>query len=154
MYRDSVLYRFWQYVNVTSKRKCWEWQGSLMVRGGYGQLNDRGILLKTHRLSYELHLGQIPENKMVCHKCNNPKCCNPKHLYVGDNMSNTRDKIRAGTQYKIPPMKGESSPSAKLTWGQVREIRASSESGVYWAKKLGVTKTSISRIRKNKTWKE
>ena len=154
IYSDSVVNRFWKYLKVGKKDECWEWSGSRAVRGGYGQLNDRHKLLKVHRISYELHKGKIPEGEMICHKCNNPPCCNPNHLYAGTNTDNTRDRIVSGTQYNIPPLSGEKSPSAKLTYEIVKEIRQSSESCAALGKKYGVSKTAISYIRRGRTWKK
>lgn len=149
---QSVIDRFHKY--TLKGDGCWEWIGSLMVRGGYGQLNDRKKLLKAHRLSYELYKGEIPKGLFICHKCNNSKCVNPEHLYAGTPQDNINDKIEAGTQFKIPPMRGEESPNAKLNWEKVRMIRESTESGVSLAKKFNVSKTNITSIRKGKTWKE
>lgn len=150
-YRKSVIERFWKYTKVQAG--CWVWVGSYAVRGGYGQLNDRGKLLKAHRLSYGIAHGKIPRGAHVLHRCNTPPCVNPNHLYAGDNSDNARDRIRAGTQFKIPPMPGEKSPHAKLTAKQVKKIRQSTESGAALARRFGVTRQTIWKLRKGSTWK-
>ena len=146
-----LVKRFWKYID--QRGPCWLWTGSLAKRGGYGQLNNKGRLLKAHRISFEIHSGPIPSGAHVLHKCNNAKCVNPEHLYLGDNLDNTRDRIEAGTQYKIPPMRGEKSPNAKLTEDQVKFIRSSSLGHAELGRKFNVTKQAIFRIRKNLSWK-
>src|SRR6185295_3608021 len=90
---------------------------------------------------------------LFCHKCNNPPCCNPRHLYAGTYLDNTRDKIAAGTQYKIPPQRGLKCPASKLNEEQVKLIRESDIKGVELARMFGVTKSAISRVRKGLSWK-
>jgi len=153
MLSDSVITRFLAYLEVGTRSKCWVWKGSLAVRGGYGQLNNKGRLLKAHRIAFELAFGKIPKGAHICHKCNNPPCCNPGHLYAGDNLSNTRDKIKAGTQFKIPPQAGEKNYQTKFKAADIKAIRSSSESGASLARKFKVSKASISAIRRFKTWK-
>ena len=148
----SVVDRFWKYVEVNGVNECWPWSASLTVHGGYGQLNDRGKLLKAHRISYEIHYGGVPEGMFVCHRCNNPKCCNPKHLYAGTPKQNWDDTIVAGTRY-VPKLSGESVYCSKLKESEVIYIRQSQESGCALAIRYGVTKSAVSCIRRGKTWK-
>jgi len=133
---------------------CWEWRGSAAnKRGGYGQLNDRGKMLKTHRLSYEHFKGEIPAGSVVRHVCDNPPCVNPDHLLVGTAKENTGDAVARGrATHQV--MTGEKAPAARLTWNDVVAIRASDETGVALAAKYGVTTAAISKIRTGKTWKE
>lgn len=149
----SVHVRFWKYVQKKAHHDCWIWIGSLTVRGGYGQLNDKGKLLKAHRLSFQIHNGHIPKGLFICHRCNVPACCNPQHLYAGTAKQNWDDTIDAGTRFVPNGAKGEKHHDAKLNIKQVKYILASSETGVGLAKKFGVTPQSISRIRKGLSWK-
>jgi hypothetical protein len=150
---ESVRNRFWQYTHRKQDHQCWPWLGSLTVRGGYGQLNDRGRLLKTHRLSWELHLGAIPPHLLVRHMCHNPACCNPSHLLLGTTKDNHLDMQRAKRMVVPTAAKGEDTHCAKLTEKEVRSIRLSSLPGVDLARRYGVSKAAISNIRLRKTWK-
>ena len=81
-------------VNKTSQQ-CWEWSGSL-TNGGYGQTRYLGKLWRAHRLFYTLLVGPIPSKMMVCHQCDNPKCVNPKHMFLGTNQDNLTDMAQKG----------------------------------------------------------
>jgi len=76
--------------------ECWGWNGALT--DGYGQLRFKlnGRMLRAHRVSYEIHFGKIPAGMFVCHKCDNPICSNPTHLFLGTNLDNLNDCIKKG----------------------------------------------------------
>jgi hypothetical protein len=149
---ESVIKRFWKYVDKKSDNECWEWKASLMKRGNYGQLRDNTKLLKSHRLSYEIHFGKIEDGKFICHKCGNSKCCNPNHLYSGTPKENWHDAIKHNTAYKLPRIKPEDVHCAKINYDIANEIRNSPEKGVYFVKKYNISKAMVSRIRKNLSW--
>src|SRR5262245_4297606 len=105
---------------------CWLWVGH-RSRKGYGLIGVMGGVGRSHRgrqahrVSWELHVGPIPDGMMVCHRCDIPACVRPDHLFLGtgfDNMRDARDKRRLHN----PP--GERSPHARLTDAQVREVIA------------------------------
>jgi hypothetical protein len=98
---------------------CWEWTGHIMKKG-YGQIGFMKKVILVHRASYETFVGKIPNGMFVCHKCDNPKCFNPNHLFVGTSQDNINDMVRKGRQRSL---KGEASGQAKLTNKQVEEIR-------------------------------
>lgn len=151
---EGLKQRFWDKVDVKNDEECWEWKASLTIRGGYGQLtNGRGKLVKAHRLSYEMHHGEVPKGLMVCHKCNNPKCCNPNHLYAGTPKDNWHDTINSGHDYKLPPIYPEDVHCAKINYKIADVIRYSEESCASLGKQYGISKTMVSRIKRGLSWK-
>lgn len=98
--------RFYQKVTVKGPRECWEWKGAI-VQNGYGQFSPyTGKVDYAHRVSYQMNYGSIPDGMYVCHECDNKRCVNPNHLWLGtasDNAIDARDKGRLNT--KPPPRK-------------------------------------------------
>lgn len=148
---EQIIQSFWEKVNRLSDNECWEWKASTR-RGGYGQFTS-GTQRVAHRFSWELHNGKIPSGLIVCHKCDNPKCVNPNHLFLGtykDNMSDKTAKGRGRYAY------GESSGHAKLTNEKVMAARFEYSNGALIkdiAKKYGVTKEPMRRAIRGLSWK-
>lgn len=134
---------------------CWEWKGSRHVRGGYGQISGTRATgpLKAHRVAYEISFGEVPEGMMVCHRCDNPPCVNPDHLFAGSGLDNIQDCWNKG-RGKHMVMAGEACPASKLTWASVHEIRDSTDSLSALAARYGVSKQAISKVKKGQTWKK
>jgi hypothetical protein len=118
---------FWPSLPENLKRRikktdsCWIWVGcTSATRKGYGTLHtSNGKLLKAHRLVYEIAFGVIlTQNQLVCHRCDNPPCVNPSHLFLGTHVDNRKDCVAKGRQAK-----GENNGRAILTEAQVSEIR-------------------------------
>lgn len=137
---------------------CWKWTGAKSPHG-YGVI--RGDASKrtvfAHRFSYEHFNGAIPEGLCVLHKCDNPECTNPDHLFVGTQKDNIDDMMRKGRKPQVVGLKGQSSPRAKLTWGEVAEIKRMLSGGSSCAsisRVFKVTPENISAIKTGKTWKE
>ena len=147
--------RIWPRTNRTGE--CWEWQGA-RTKAGYGMIKLGPRLspnLYVHRLVFEAFNGSIPEGAYICHRCDNPRCCRPEHLFLGDARINNRDAASKG-RTKGPHLPGAANPSAKLTADNVAEIRdllRDGLRGVDLAKRFGVTKTTISSIKNRHTWK-
>ena len=98
---------------------CWEWQAT-KNQDGYGRVKRMGKLESAHRVSYELYVGDIG-NKQVLHRCDNPSCINPAHLFLGTIQDNNKDKTNKG-RAKANRMPGETHPSSKLSNEQVIQI--------------------------------
>jgi len=134
---------------IVSGSGCWEYQ-RCSKRDKYGLIEIEGRLHRAHRVSYSLFNGKIPDGMMVLHRCDNPPCINPKHLFVGNNSDNMADKISKGRQSK-----GEGRPLSKFKDKDVRQIRSLVEhfSLKYIAIIFDVNPSTISRIVAKKTWK-
>lgn len=129
---------------------CWLWLMSCNTHG-YGNAAFRKRLTVAHRISWELHIGPIPEGLHVLHKCDVRACVNPDHLFLGTNADNIADRDRKG-RGRQP--RGEQSGMAKLTEAQVREIRAGSgESQTAMAARFGVTPGLVCKIANNRCWR-
>ena len=133
--------RVWDFVARTAT--CWLWTGYKDFKG-YGIIHAGGRY-RAHRLVWELVNGQIPENLFVLHRCDNPSCVNPDHLFLGTNQENTADSMRKGRRY------------SKLSWDSVRAMRKDRAAGatqVDLASKYGVSPTHVTLILTNKAWRE
>lgn len=144
--------RFLSRVKKGAPDECWPYQGYKLR--GYGYVTEgAGKACSAHRYMYRLVFGEVPNDKVVCHKCDNPPCCNPNHLWLGSNAENVQDMWRKGRGKQAVPPKGEAHMSAKLTEADVRFIRTSKEPRPALAKRYGVDWSSIDKIQKGKTWK-
>ena len=114
---------------------CWEWQGA-KERAGYGHLNNRGQMVKAHKFSYEIFIGKINKGMEICHRCDNPPCVRPSHLFQGSRADNAMDAFLKGRN--IPPrFVGENHPMAKLSASQADEIRKLYATGGWTHRALG-----------------
>lgn len=145
-----------------TKRKngCWEWKGNLHNNGyGYTTMYETNKREHVHRISYRVFKGEIPEGLCVCHQCDNRKCINPEHLWLGTHKDNNQDCIKKGRQAvgdKKNPRRGEKNPHAKLTDEKVKEIRKLIKSGkrcTVIAREYGVCSSVIYGVRDRKGWK-
>ena len=113
------IYRFWDKVSFPSNNSCWKWKASTSYYG-YGQFhfseNKHRRTLRSHRVSYFLIFG-IWSHQDILHRCDNPPCVNPFHLFEGSHLDNVRDMFAKGRR---PPTRG----SAKLSEAQVLTIRS------------------------------
>lgn len=153
------LERFWSKVRKGKPDECWEWK-SYFDKDGYGvmrfhivKLNKR-VGVRTHRISYFLHHRELVEDMCVCHHCDNPKCVNPKHLFLGTQGDNTHDRDIKG---RHRPTRGETNGAAVLTASQVQEIRilwfVGKVSAPELASLFGVSRGCINGIVYGVNWK-
>lgn len=172
--------RFWSKVDVLSTDQCWLWKAALSC--GYGVFNvGKYDLYRSHRLSYYFTYGEDPGSLLVCHKCDNPPCCNPHHLFLGTQQDNVTDRMLKGRyqsgeehwthrlpdrvsrgddrwQRKHPERtpRGSAVGSAKLNESQVSIIRKKLSTGIAGtliAKEFSISESIVSAIRKGKIWK-
>lgn len=134
---------------AVSPNNCWEWQGSLDPRG-YGRMTVQKTNRLVHRLSYEAFVCPIPNGMCVLHHCDNPKCCNPDHLYIGTKKDNSDDKIARGRDRKA---RGEQHHNAKLTDSSVRQIRNAAGSERAIARIFGISPRNVGFIRHGQSWR-
>lgn len=154
--RTPLAARFWPKVDVAGPDDCWEWTAS---RGssGYGHILSGGSPAKmtsSHRVAWEMANGPIPDGLHVCHTCDNRRCCNPAHLWLGTAKQNNNDCQAKGRRRVIPP-RGEKSPMAKLTDSGVSEMRrrwAAGESASSLALEFGIAHGSASRVVRGIAW--
>lgn len=148
------LARFLSGIRVGSPDGCWPWTRALM-KAGYGEIRMAGRTLYTHRLSYEHHVGPIPKGLFVCHRCDNRRCCNPAHLFLGTSLDNVRDMVAKGRGYRPEP-KGAEHGRAKLTDADVLEIRRrrkAGESRISVAAAFGIHKNTVSGLTNGRAWR-
>lgn len=131
---------------------CWEWSG-LIDGAGYARISlNRNLKIGAHRFSYAMHYGVEPGNLFVCHRCDNPRCTNPEHLFLGTPLDNTKDMFSKGRQGRFD---GEKNPRVILTEEDVENIKVASAawmSNTELGQLYGVTHSTISAIKRGKTW--
>jgi hypothetical protein len=156
--RKPLAERFWPKVRKTDG--CWFWTGAQSKSGSrtakpYGQLSvgwkRRSHKLKAHRVAWELTHGPVPDSFVVCHRCDQPLCVRPDHLFLGTAADNSADMVAKGRMSQ-----GERHTRTKLTMAVVRDIRARSFGPgelATLARLLGVSRSTLYLIRKGKNWK-
>lgn len=118
--------------------------------GGYGQISVNSKMEMSHRVAYELYVGEIPEGLHILHSCDEPACVNPDHLRVGTQQENIDDRTN-----KDRAAKGENNGRSKLTEADVLEIRAMypAENKSAIARKYRVSPPTINQIVRRVTWR-
>lgn len=159
---------FWSLVDASAgPTACWPWLGKRHARG-YGNFNIKGKVYRANRIALFLATGEDPGHSGSCHSCDNPPCCNPEHLFAGDQGANAKDMMQKGRGGKL---KGDAHPShlhpenlprgeghalSKLTDIAVIEIRTLFESGKsksQLARDFSISHRLVRNVIARKTWK-
>ena len=161
--KEGLIKRFKTHFKVMES-SCWEWQGKIN-RFGYGRACTYKKEVAAHRLSYELFLGEIPEGKMICHHCDNRKCVNPEHLFLGTHQDNMDDGVKKKrflhgeawrkANYKTLERVGEKHHNSKLTLNAVRDIFELKELGlshVEIGSIFGVSYSTVGEVLRGQIW--
>lgn len=140
-------YRFEQRVELIPFSTCHWWVGT--QRNGYGIIKNKGKIISSHRASYTLYIGPIPEGLFVLHKCDNPPCVNPDHLFLGTCQDNATDKVKKGRQPK-----GEAVGTSKLKEKDIIRIHhlSGTKTQTQIAEIFGVSQAHISKIIRRVWW--
>jgi hypothetical protein len=144
--------RFWSNVDRRGAEECWPWTAS-KTEDGYGYFVDRHSGLdRAHRYSYYLAAGAFPVELFVLHRCDNPPCVNPAHLFLGTVLDNARDAVSKGRQAR-----GSRNGNAKVSEDDVRWMRwaraYSGASAPAIARVLGLTKGHVDGIISGRAWR-
>lgn len=160
----AASHRFWPKILIGKPTACWLWQAG-RDKNGYGKFAASGHQMRAPRVAWILAHGNIPQGMFVCHTCDNPGCCNPRHLYLDTPGGNTRDAAQKGLLTtgdkhhcrRNPELyvRGERNSNSKLTDADVRVIRArvrSGETKSAVARSYGVNVRTIRFIMNRTTW--
>lgn len=155
-YLDSeyLFKRLIYSVSGVDENGCWNW-GRCLNNMGYPKINVGGKIIYAHRLIFSIvHDIAYSQELLVCHHCDNPKCINPGHLFLGtqtDNMQDCKAKGRLNP-YPLPPRPGSLNPRAKLTNDQAEMIKTAHGTYREIATRFGITASAVSAIKRGKTW--
>lgn len=147
--------KFWALVDRRGPDDCWPWRGARVGRdrsyGGF-VVDQRRRTVVAHRISFEMTNGPIPDGMFVCHRCDNPPCVNPAHLFLGTHADNMRDMAQKG---RAADTAGERHPQARLTAEQVHVIRkmlADGRTHRSVAAEFDVCPATVSHISSGRNW--
>jgi hypothetical protein len=147
-HHESQADLFWSKVKKRRGPLCWEWQAGCQ-RAGYGWVAFEGKTQLAHRVAYYLTFGKIPAKLCILHTCDNRRCVNPSHLWIGTRTDNNRDRMMKG---RSRPRRGETSGKSKLNNKKVKEIRKAVGKCRDIATKYGVSFGTIARVRSRVSW--
>ncbi len=173
---QEAIAAFWSKIDRSEVESCWPWFGG-KLQSGYGGAWWRGRHTGSHRVAYELANGPIPGGLQVLHRCDNPPCCNPAHLFIGTHLDNMRDKVDKGRQpatflpfpdenrsrgadhwsNKRPELRstGTKNGNAKLDDSKVLSMRSARSAGEPFrsiARRYGVSLATAQAAIKGETW--
>jgi hypothetical protein len=154
MLNSKLVKLFWSKVDKRLDDECWEWTAGKLKRG-YGQFTaayHHGYSRLAHRFSYLISHGELSEELMVCHACDNPSCVNPKHLFLGTHADNMQDCVSKGRHYHAE-FQGESHWKARLTESDIIAIRSDSRTLSAIGRDYGCSKSHVGHIKNRRIWR-
>lgn len=157
---DEKLWdRYWKHTEYDDRTGCRNWIGAMsMTKGkkyGYGHLEIKGKTIYAHRFAWALHFGRIPPNTLVLHKCDNVRCCNPDHLFLGTHKDNTYDAIikgrfASGSKCSNAVLNEESVLKARIEWWAHEGSRRGFIKKL--AEKYGVAAPTMYKVISGESW--
>ncbi len=144
MKAGGIIERFRNNYYIDKENHCWNWN-KCFFNSGYGRMMFNYINYRAHVLSYLLHKGNVKKGLFVCHKCDNKKCVNPDHLFLGTAKDNMQDCLKKNRK---------SWSGFKLTHENVLEIRNSKKTILELMRQFEVAESTIRNIKKNITYKD
>lgn len=158
-HKRTTRERFWNKVEILSDDECWTWTGNKFNKREYGAFklptgdSSGGVNVLAHKYSYFLKTGYFPLSKeYVCHKCDNPSCVNPSHLFLGTQFDNMQDMVSKGRNVDA---KGSKNPNAKVDEEIVFKMRRLYSCGLTGRKiadMFGISQTQTHRILNGENW--
>lgn len=146
----ALVARFWAKVDRRGDDECWPWL-AMRDRDGYGKFGlSAGRMVPAHRVALALNVGVIAADEQACHRCDNPPCCNPRHLFAGSIADNAADRNAKGRQPR-----GARHGMHKLSDADVIEVRSLLAAGLSQtaiAARFGVKQPTISDIKTGRKW--
>lgn len=139
---ERLIERFWSKVDVRGPDDCWEWQERSRHEYGYGILANAGGERRAHRISWEIHHGTPPGSLHVLHKCDNPPCVNPSHLFLGTPRDNVRDMHKKGRRVYKTTLSDDDAEIVRIMYHERRMTQKEI------ARKFGVSSALVSNIVK------
>lgn len=141
--------RFWSHVEVSNQFQCWAWRGVKTAKG-YGRFSINKKWVPAHRVAYELSVGAIPHDQIIRHRCDNPSCCNPRHLLPGTKAQNSADAVERSRLAT-----GARNGRSRISEADARYIRANPDrlTLAKLAEQFKMAQSSIHYIRCGRSWK-
>lgn len=150
---DKEISNFWAKVTIGTSTDCWHWVAATRPTGlGYGAFSINGRSYRAHRIAWFLYNRRRPGNLPVCHHCDNPRCCNPHHLFLGTLSDNCKDMVQKG---RGVDNRGENYGQAKLSNADISQIRKLYNLGYPQyniAKEFQIHQATVSRIVNYLRW--
>lgn len=145
---------FWDRANQEGgPDACWPWRPTRRTGGGYGSVEVNGRPMGAHRRAYELSFGPIPDGLWVLHKCDNPPCVNPAHLFLGTNADNVADRTAKGRTVSVRgPRPGSGRKLSRTVVDDIRELLRQGETCGGIARQYGMSRQAISSIKNGHAW--